>query len=96
MRLASYLGETSEAMARELASCLAGELRGIKSEPSAIGLFEIVRLGGRGKPIAESNFDALIVKGRELFRSAFPFGEDAANAPTLTERIMMKSKRVSS
>jgi hypothetical protein len=96
MRLASYVRKTSAASDRELASFLSGELRGTKFEPSAIGLFEIVRLGGRGKRIAESNFDALIVKARDLFRLTYPFGEDAENAPTLAERIMTKPKRDSS
>jgi hypothetical protein len=53
-------------------------------------------LGGHGKHIAESNFDALIVETRELFRQEFPFGEDAANAPTFTERVMLKSEQISS
>jgi hypothetical protein len=63
---------------------------------SAIELFGPVRLGGHRKDIAESNFDALIVEARELFRREFPFGEDAANAPTLAERVILKSERISS
>ena len=63
---------------------------------SAIDVFDMVRLGGRGKPMAESNFDALIIEARKVFEQSFPFGEDAANAPTLAERVMMKSERISS
>jgi hypothetical protein len=96
MRLASYVPKTSTGSAEAPASYLLGDFRGIEFEPSAIGLFEMVRLSGRGKHMAESNFDALIVEARELFRREFPFGEDAANAPTLAERIMMKSERISS
>jgi hypothetical protein len=96
MRLASYVRKTSPATPRQLASYLAGELHGTKFEPSAIELFEMARLGGHGKRIAESNFDALIIEARNVFKESFPFGEDAANAPTLAARIMMKSERISS
>jgi hypothetical protein len=96
MRLASYVPKTSVATAGGLSAYLSEEPHGIGFKPSAIGLFEMVRLGGHGKHIAESNFDALIVEARELFRRELPFGEDAANAPTLAERIMTKSVRISS
>jgi hypothetical protein len=96
MRLASYVRKISAARARELALYLSGEVCGFEFEASAIGLFEIVRLGGRGKPIAESNFDALIVEARDLFQREFPFGEKATNAATVAERMMTKSKQVSS
>jgi hypothetical protein len=96
MRLASYVPITSVENRDALSSYVSGDFQGIEFKPSAIGLFNMVRLGGRGSDIAESNFDALIVESRELFRREFPFGEDAANAPTLAERIMMKSARISS
>jgi hypothetical protein len=96
MRLASYVPKASAASAEALSCYLSGDLHGIEFEPSAIGLFEMIRLGGRGGHIAESNFDALIVEARELFQREFPFGEAAANALTFPDRIMMKSERVSS
>jgi hypothetical protein len=67
-----------------------------KLKESAIDVFDKVRLGGRDKPIAESNFDALIIEGRKAFKKSFPFKEDASNASTLAERVMMKSERISS
>jgi hypothetical protein len=95
MRLASYLPKTSPpTTSGALSSWLSGASPELKQ--SAIDVFDMVRLGGRGKPMAESNFDALIIEARKVFKQSFPFGEDAANAPTFAERIMMKSGRVSS
>jgi hypothetical protein len=96
MRLASYVPKTSAASSEALSCYLSGDFAGVEFESSAIRLFEMVRLGGRRKHIAESNFDGLVVEARELFQGEFPFGEDAANAPALADRVMMKSERVSS
>jgi hypothetical protein len=95
MRLASYLPKTSPAPAPgALAAWQSGGSAELKQ--SAIGVFALVRLGGRGQHIAESNFDNLVSEARKVFKKSFPFGEDAVNAPTLAERVMMKSERVSS
>ena len=94
MRLASHFQKNPPGDPRALAAFLSGD--SIKFPPSAIALFNEIRLGGRGKDVVESNFDALIIEARKVFKESFPFGEDAANAPTLAERIMMKSERVSS
>jgi hypothetical protein len=96
MRLASYVQKTSAASAEALSSYLSGNLEGIRFEPSAIRLFERVRLGGRGKHIAESNFDALVNYARKAFKESFPFGEDAANTLIFKDRVMMESEQVSS
>jgi hypothetical protein len=94
MRLASHLPKTSPVPNKpSLAAFLSGD--SIQFPRSAIDLFQEIRLGGRGNLIAESNFDALIVEARTVFKDSFPFGEDGANAPTLAERIMMKSARIS-
>ena len=95
MRLASYLQKTSPP---PTPGALSAWQSGVPPQfkQSAIDVFDVVRLGGRDKAMAESNFDALIVEARELFRREFPFGEDAANALTLAERIMMKSVPISS
>jgi hypothetical protein len=94
MRLASYLPKTvpppTPGMLAAWQSGASAELK-----QSAIEVFNMVRLGGHGKHIAESNFDNLITEARKAFKKSFPFGEDAANAPTLAERIMMKSGRIS-
>jgi hypothetical protein len=68
----------------------------IKFPPSAIELFDGIRLGGRGDYIEDSNFDALITGAHGIFKKSFPFGELAANATTFRDRVMMKSKRLSS
>jgi hypothetical protein len=95
MRLASYLPKIAPSPSpRKLAAWQSGASPELKQ--SAIDVFDMIRLGGRDKPMAESNFDSLIVSARELFKKSFPFGEDAANAPTLADRIMMKSERISS
>ena len=95
MRLASHFQKNTPGDAGALlAAFLSGD--SIKFPPSAIALFNEIRLGGRGQDVVESNFDALIIEARKVFKESFPFGEDAANAPTLAERIMMKSERVSS
>jgi hypothetical protein len=94
MRLASYLPKASPPPTPgALSAWLSGASPELKE--SAIDLFKEIRLGGRGNLIAESNFDALIVEARKVFKESFPFGEDGANAPTLAERIMMKSARIS-
>jgi len=81
MRLASYLPKTvppcSPGM---LAAWLSGASTELKR--SAIEEFNVVRLGGHGKQIAESNFHNLITEARKAFKKSFPFGEDATNAPT--------------
>jgi hypothetical protein len=94
MRLASYLPKT---LPPPTPGALSVWQSGASPElkESAIDLFQEIRLGERANPIAESNFDGLIVKAREVFEEFFPFGENGANAPTLAERIMMKSARVS-
>jgi hypothetical protein len=95
MRLASYLPKTSPLPTPgALSVWLSGASPELKE--SAIDVFDRVRLGGRDKPMAESNFDALIIEGRKAFKKSFPFEEDASNAPTLAERVMMKSERISS
>jgi hypothetical protein len=95
MRLASYLPKTiPPPTPGKFAAWQSGASPELKQ--SAIEVFDRVRLGGRGKPMAESNFDALIIEGRKAFTKSFPFEEDASNAPTLTERVMMKSERISS
>ena len=66
----------------------------IKSPPSAIELFDGIRLGGRGDYIED--FDALITEAHKIFKKALPFGENPANALTFKDRVMMKSERVSS
>jgi hypothetical protein len=96
MRLASYVPKTSAVSGQGLSSYLSGDPQGIQFQPSAIGLFEVVRLGGRGKHVAESNFDALVNDAREAFKESFPFGEDAANTLSFKNRVMMKSEQVSS
>ena len=96
MRLASYVPKTAIASSEALSSYLSGDFHEIEFEPSAIGLFNIIRLGGREQQIAESNFDNLITEARKAFKKSFPFGEDAANATTLAERIITKSERISS
>jgi hypothetical protein len=95
MRLASHFQKNPSGDARaSLAAFLSGD--SIKFPPSAIAFFNEIRLGERGQDVVESNFDALIIQARKVFKESFPFGEDAANAPTLAERIMMKSDRISS
>ena len=96
MRLASYVPKTPGASSEALSSYFGGDFQGIQFQPSAIGLFEMIRLGGHGKHIAESNFDALVNDAREAFKKSFPFGEDAANTLSLRDRVMMKSEQVSS
>jgi hypothetical protein len=95
MRLASYL---PKAVPLSIPGLLAAWKSGASAElkQCAMEVFNMVRLGGHAKDIAESNFDNLITEGRTVFKKSFPFGENAANAPTLAERIMMKSKRISS
>jgi hypothetical protein len=83
MRLASHFPKTSRATRGELSAWLSGDSPELKK--SAIELFNMIRLGGR-KEVAESNFDALIIKARELFLKTFPFGQSAENAPTLKDR----------
>jgi hypothetical protein len=95
MRLAAYVPKTAIASSERLSSYLSGDFHEIHFEPSAIELFKMVRLGGRKQQIAESNFDNLISEARNAFKKSFPFGEDAANAATLAERITMKSERIS-
>jgi hypothetical protein len=92
MRLASHFPKTSPPTRGELAAWLSGDSSELKE--SAIELFTTIRLGGQGKDIAESNFDALIADAHVLFKKSFPFGEDAANA-SLSKRIMTKSERIS-
>jgi hypothetical protein len=76
MRLASYLPRTiPPATPRMLATWQAGASAELRQ--SAIEAFDEVRLGGRGKHIAESNFDNLIIEARKAFKKSFPFGEDA-------------------
>ena len=95
MRLASYLPKTLPPPARgALAAWQSGASAELKQ--CAIDVFALVRLGGRGQHIAESNFDNLITEARKVFKKSFPFGEDAVNAPPLAKRIMMKSERISS
>ena len=94
MRLASHFQKNPPVDVGGTCCFLSGD--SIKFPPSAIALFNEIRLGGRGQAVVESNFDALIIEARKVFKESFPFGEDAANAPTLAERIMMKSERVSS
>jgi hypothetical protein len=78
MRLAAKLPKTSPPPTPgALAAWQSGTSPELK--PSAIDVFDVVRLGGRGKPVAESNFDALIVQARKAFKKSFPFGEGAAN-----------------
>jgi hypothetical protein len=84
MRLASCFPKTVPCSPGELAAWMSGDFPELNQ--SAIERFDAVRLGGRGKYIAESNFDALLVEARELFTREFPFGETAANALTLAER----------
>jgi hypothetical protein len=84
MRLASYLPKPAPVTPGRLAAWMAGDSPEL--DQSAIGLFNAVRLGGRGNCIAESNFDTLIVEARRLFTKEFPFGETAANALTLAKR----------
>jgi hypothetical protein len=93
MRLASHFPKIPP---RDATGAFAAYCSGdpIKAPASAIDLFNEIRLGGHGGPIAESNFDGLIVQARRLFQESFPFGEDAANAPK--DRIMMKPERISS
>jgi hypothetical protein len=81
MRLASYRPKT---VPPRTPGMLAAWLSGASTESkqSAIEAFNEVRLGGHGKHIAESNFDNLITEARKVFKKSFPFGEDAANAPT--------------
>jgi hypothetical protein len=94
MRLASCFPKTVPPSPGELAALKSGDSPELN--PSAIELFNAVRLGGSGEPIAESNFDALIVEARKLFTKEFPFGEKAANAADIGGTpIMMKSKRIS-
>jgi hypothetical protein len=64
-------------------------------QESAIELFKVVRLGGHGKDIAESNFDRLITEAATTFKKTLPFGEDAANTISFKDRILMKSERIS-
>jgi hypothetical protein len=63
---------------------------------SAIEVFNAVRLGGRGRDIAESNFDTLVAEAVKSCKKSFPFGEDAANARSWKDRVMVKSDRISS
>ena len=87
MRLASYLPKTSPPPTpRAFSAWQSGVCPELKE--SAIDVFDRVRLGGRGKHIAESNFDALIIEAGELFLKNFPFGESAENAPTLKDRAL--------
>jgi hypothetical protein len=95
MRLASYLPKTQpEPTPGELAAWKSGAY--VELKESAIDIFKTVRLGGRGKHIAESNFDNLVTDAGKVFKKFFPFGEDAANLIGLKDRVMMKSKRISS
>jgi hypothetical protein len=82
MRLASHFRKTPPRPS-DWRSVASSELK-----ESAIGIFDMVRLGGRGDYIEESNFDALIIEARELFLKTFPFGESAENAPTLKDRAL--------
>jgi hypothetical protein len=82
MRLASHFRKTPPRPS-DWRSVASSELK-----QSAIGIFDMVRLGGRGDYIEESNFDALIIEARELFLKTFPFGESAENAPTLKDRAL--------
>jgi hypothetical protein len=95
MRLASYLPKTIlPPTPGKFAAWQSGA--SIELKQSAIELFGAVRLGGRGQHIAESNFDNLITEAGKLFKKSFPFGEDAANARSWKDGIMVKSERVSS
>jgi hypothetical protein len=96
MRLASYVPKISAANSEAWSSYLADDFEGIQFQASAIGLFEMIRLGGHRKHIAESNFDALVNGAREVFKESFPFGEDTANTVSFKDRVMMKSEQVSS
>jgi len=94
MRLASYLPKTPPPPTLgTLAAWQSGA--SIELNQSAIDVFEAAPLGGRGQHIAESNFDTLISQAVKDFKKLFPFGEDAANAVTFKDRVMMKSKQVS-
>ena len=85
MRLASYSPKVSPPPTPgALSAWQAGASAELKE--AAIDVFNMVRLGGHGQYIAESNFDALIIEARELFLEALPFGESAENAPTLKDR----------
>jgi hypothetical protein len=95
MRLASYLPKTVPPPTQgALAAWQSGA--SVEFKQSAIEVFNAVRLGGRGHHLAESNFDNLVAEAGKLFKKSFPFGEDAANAPTLAERVILKSERISS
>ena len=95
MRLTAHFRKTPATdPAKAFAASHSGD--SIESSPYAINRFDAVRLGGRGDYIEESNFDALITKAHKVFKKSFPFGENAANALTFKDRIMMKSERVSS
>ena len=95
MRLASHFRKTPADGRRRHSLLLSPAIQSNFSHLRS-KLFNAVRLGGRGEHIVESNFDALITEARKVFKKSFPFGEDAANALTLKDRIMMKSERVSS
>jgi hypothetical protein len=102
MRLASHFPKWPKSSPADVGRLYAAYKSGdsVEFPPSAIGaiaLFNEIRLGGRDKHVEESNFDRFINEARTVFRESFPFGEDAANAPPkLTDRIMMKSERISS
>ncbi len=94
MRLASYAPKQHAANREALRSYVSGDHQ-IDAKKCAIDLFRLVRLGGGSAEIAESNFDGLVAQARKLFSENFPFGEQAANARMLAQRVMMKSERIS-
>jgi len=67
----------------------------VELKKSAIEVFNLLRLGGQGQDIAESNFDVLITKAGTAFKKSFPFGEDAANTISFKDRVLMKLERIS-
>jgi hypothetical protein len=91
MRLASFLPKIApQPTPGMLAAWQSGAPTELKQ--SAIDIFAAVRLGGRGQHIAESNFDTLVSGAVKAFKESFPFGENAANALSPKDRVMMKSK----